>query len=157
MIVQYPDDVEAMFNPTQTSSSSAVTIRSKIGVVAAATYTLTDLTAATGNGVDGLMFSVTRGAPATATLSIDLGLGGALALIKTALAGTDGTLTSLQSTLKTQASTLADQITAAEAKLTVYHDRLVSQFSTMNTRVSGYKATQSYLTQQIDLWTKSSD
>ena len=37
----------------------------------------------------------------------------------------------------------------------VYHDRLVTQFSTMNTLVSGYKATQSYLTQQVDLWTKS--
>ncbi|WP_419827949.1 flagellar filament capping protein FliD [Sphingomonas sp.] len=180
VIVQYPDDVEAMFNPTQSASSGAVTIRSKVGVVAAGTYRLTDLvassgataasgkvngvaasgsgsllTAATGNGVDGLMFSVGAGAPSSATLSIDLGLGGALSLIKTALAGTGGTLTALTSTLKTQASTFADQITAAEAKLTVYHDRLVSQFSTMNTRVSGYKATQSYLTQQIDLWTKS--
>jgi flagellar hook-associated protein 2 len=41
--------------------------------------------------------------------------------------------------------------------VTVYHDRLVTQFTQMNTLVSGYKATQSYLTQQVDLWTKSTD
>jgi len=87
-------------------------------------------------------------------LTIDQGLGGVLQAITDALTSKTGSITVLQATLKTQSSTLADQMTAADAKLTVYHDRLVSQFATMNTRVSAIKATQSYLTQQVDLWTK---
>lgn len=183
ILAQYPDDVEAMFNPAQSSSSGAVSITSKVGAVAAGVYSLSGLTAASGttaasgmvnglamtgaastltaatggpaNGLT-LTLSSTATVPSTATLTIDLGLGGALAMISAALTGKAGSLTSLQSRLTTQTSTLADQLTAADAKLTVYHDRLVSQFSTMNTRVSAYKATASYLTQQVDLWTKGS-
>jgi flagellar hook-associated protein 2 len=182
ILTQYPDDVEAMFNPAQTSSSSAVSITSKVGAVAAGVYSLTGLaaangsaaatgtvngvamtgaantlTAATGSPANGLSLTLSSTAtvPGSATLTIDLGLGGALAMISAALTGTAGSLTTLQSRLTTQSKTLSDQLTAADAKLTVYHDRLVSQFSTMNTRVSAFKATASYLTQQVDLWTKS--
>ena len=176
----YPDEVEAMFNPAQTSSATGVSITSKLGKVAAGTYSLTGITAASGgaaatgmldgaamtasgstlsapagSNAAGLTVGIASGAPSSATLTIDLGLGGALALIKEALTGTSGSITSLQSRLKTQGNTLADALEAAEKKVTVYHDRLVTQFSSMNTRVSAYKATQSYLTQQIDLWTKS--
>jgi flagellar hook-associated protein 2 len=38
---------------------------------------------------------------------------------------------------------------------TSYSDQLTAQFSAMNTRVAAFKATQSYLTQQIAMWTKS--
>ena len=182
ILARYPDDVEAMFNPAQSSSSGAVSITSKVGAVAAGVYTLSNiatgngtssgtidgvaatgsgatLTAAAGSPAAGLTVSLSSTAtlPSSATLTIDLGLGGALALIRNALVGTSGSITSLQTRLSTQTATLADQLNAADAKLTVYHDRLVSQFSTMNTRVSAYKATQSYLTQQIDLWTKSTN
>lgn len=182
MVAAYPDDVEAMFNPAQSSSSASVSITSKLGTVAAGVYSLSGLTparngaaaqgsidgvaasgsgatltAAAGSPAAGLSLTLSADAPSSATLRVDLGLGGALALVTQALAGAKGSITSLQSRLKTQASTLADQLADAEKKLTVYHDRLVTQFSAMNTRVSSYKATQSYLTQQIDLWTKSSD
>ena len=33
--------------------------------------------------------------------------------------------------------------------------RLTSQFTSMNSRVSQYKSIQSFLTQQVDMWTKS--
>ncbi len=184
MLATYPDDVEALFNPAQTSSSSAVTIASKTGAVAAGVYTLSGITAANGTtpasgSIDGvaakglgsvlsaaansaaagltLVLGTTATLPASATLTIDLGLGGALALIANALVGTNGAITSLQAQLATKTTSLADQLAAADARVTVYHDRLVSAFSTMNTRVSAYKATQSYLTQQVDLWTKSTD
>jgi flagellar hook-associated protein 2 len=175
-----PDDVERMFNPIQSSSAAGVSIASKIGAVATGTYSLTNLvpasgtasasgtidgtaavgsgpilTAATGSPADGLMFSLTSAAPGSATLTIDQGLGGVLQAITDAMTSSSGAITALQATLKTQASKLADALTAADAKVTVYHDRLVSQFATMNTRVSAIKATQSYLTQQTDLWTKS--
>lgn len=182
VLASAPDDVEAMFNPAQSSSNPGVTITSGFGAVAAGHYALTGitpaangvsasgtldgtamtglggtLTAATGSAANGLQLVIGSAASGSATLTLDLGLGGALAMLKTALVGTNGSLSAFQATLKTQTGTLADALTAADKKLTVYHDRLVSQFSTMNTRVSAYKATQSYLTQQVDLWTKSTN
>ena len=178
MLADYPDDVEAMFNPAQSSNAIGVVITSKLGTVAAGRYTLSDLgltggtargkidgvamtatgsslAAPTGSAAAGLKIGIASGAPSSAVLTIDLGLGGALARIKDALTGTSGAITALQSRLKTQGRNLADRLVAAEAKVTVYNNRLVKQFSAMNTRVSAFKATQSYLTQQVDLWTKS--
>ena len=66
-----------------------------------------------------------------------------------------GMLATLSASLTTTQSSLADQLTKADAQLTVYHDQLVTKFTQMNTLVSGYKSTQAYLTQQVDLWTKS--
>ncbi|MDB5738720.1 MAG: flagellar hook-associated 2 protein [Sphingomonas bacterium] len=179
-LTNYPDDVEALFNPQQTSSTDRVGIASAVGAVPAGTYTITGITKGSGttpstgsiNGVAGvgsgatlsgaagstmagLLLTIYAGAPTSATLTIDMGIGGALQAISNALTGTSGTITTLTTNLTTQSGTLADQLTAADAKLTVYHDRLVAQFTAMNTRVSAFKATQSYMTQQIDLWTKS--
>lgn len=53
-----------------------------------------------------------------------------------------------QSDLGKQKSNVDDQAT----KMTT---RLTQQFSSMNARVSAYKATQSFMQQQIDNWTKS--
>lgn len=50
-------------------------------------------------------------------------------------------------------------VTEAQGKIadkaTVATTRLTQQFASMNARVSAYKATQAYMTQQIDMWTKS--
>ena len=52
-------------------------------------------------------------------------------------------------------TTLAQQATLLEAQTEKLTTRMTAQFSAMNTRVSAYKATQSYLQQQVDMWTKS--
>ena len=44
------------------------------------------------------------------------------------------------------------KLTQAAEKMTT---RMTAQFSAMNTRVSAFKATQAYLQQQVDMWTKS--
>ena len=64
------------------------------------------------------------------------------------------TLANDWSTLKK--TTLADQQTRLASDKTSYESRLTSQFTAMNTAVSAYKSTQSYLTQQIAQWDKSS-
>lgn len=121
-----------------------------------------NLTAASGSGADGLQLQILSGTPSSATITINQGLGGALQAVLKSLTATDssgkpvGALATLQSSLATTKTSLADALTKADAQVTVYHDRLVTQFTQMNTLVSGYKATQSYLTQQVDLWTKSS-
>jgi flagellar hook-associated protein 2 len=181
-LAAYPDDVSAMFMTSQSSSDPGVLITSKAGAAQSGVYTVTgitpavdggnasgsingvpmsasswNLTAGTGSGADGLALQILSSASSSATITINQGLGGALqALTDSLLAPKTGALASLQSSLTTQQKSLADALTKADGQVTVYHDRLVTQFSTMNTLVSGYKATQSYLTQQIDLWTKSS-
>ncbi len=42
-----------------------------------------------------------------------------------------------------------------EARQETYRAQLVNQFTVMDRRVSAFKATESYLKQQIDIWTKS--
>lgn len=182
MLTNYPGDVEAMFMTTQSSSDPNVVITNKPGAALSGVYTVTgitpaiggdatgsingvpmsasswNLTAAPGNGADGLALQILENAPSSVTITVNQGLGGALqALTDSLLQPSTGALSSLQDSLTTQQKSLADALSKADDQVTVYHDRLVTQFATMNTLVSGYKATQSYLTQQVDLWTKSTD
>ncbi len=57
--------------------------------------------------------------------------------------------TAAQATITDQESTLSDQKSAMSTRLT-------QQFASMQSRVSAYKATQSFLTNQIAAWNKSS-
>lgn len=181
MLANHPNDVEAMFMTSQSSSASGVLITSAAGVAASGVYTVSGITPATnggnatgsingvamgasswtltagaGNNASGLILQILSSAPSSATVTINQGLGGALQAIHDVLLGTSGALTTLSTSLTTQQTALADALTKADAQVTVYHDRLVTQFTQMNTLVSGYKATSSYLTQQVDLWDKSS-
>jgi flagellar hook-associated protein 2 len=86
---------------------------------------------------------------------INVGLGSALRQISLNLTGPGGSLTSSQSGYGRLQKTIDDdqaKITAASQALT---DRLTLQYATMDARVSAYKATQSFLQQQIAAWTKS--
>jgi flagellar hook-associated protein 2 len=187
MLNSYPDDVEAMFVTSQTSSSSKVLITSAAGASASGVFQVSgitpatgggdaagtingtamsasswNLTAVSGQGADGLTLQILSGTPANATITINQGLGGALKALVSAMTQTVsgkpvGALATLSASLSTATTTLATAMTKAEAQLTTYHDRLVTQFTQMNTLVSGYKSTQAYLTQQVDLWTKSTD
>jgi flagellar hook-associated protein 2 len=177
MLTSYPNDVEQMFMTTQTSSSPKVLINSAAGAAASGIYNVSGitpavnggnatgtlngtamsasswiLTAGAGNNADGLSLQILSGTPSTATITINQGLGGVLQAIHDSLLGTSGALTTLSTSLTTQQTNLAAELTKADAQVTVYHDRLVTQFTQMNTLVSGYKATSSYLTQQVALW-----
>ena len=54
---------------------------------------------------------------------------------------------------KTDLAKQEAKLAEAAEKMTT---RMTQQFSSMNSRVSAYKATQAYLQQQVDMWTKSS-
>ncbi len=100
------------------------------------------------------IFTPTR--DATHTVVTDPGIGGALAALKTAATATNGTLASLSSRLSKEASGLASDRARMEARETIYKARLEKQFGGVDSRVGALKATQSYLDQQIKIWTKSS-
>jgi flagellar hook-associated protein 2 len=180
-LATYPDAVEAMFNPTQHSSNPLITITSAMGATKPGTYAITNVTAAAGTtsaqgtiaGVAGvttgskLYASVTStasglvieptGDVASATITVDAGLGGALQAIRDALRQSGGVLDALSSQLTSEKTSLADQRTTMEDDETTYRTRLQNQFATMTTRVTNYKSIQSYLTQQIAVWTNKSN
>jgi flagellar hook-associated protein 2 len=173
-----PDGVEALFNPSQYSSSPFVTIKSLVGRVAPGTYTITNIVAGnpasgkidgiamTASGANlvapsaskavGLILGVT-GNVTSATITIDPGLGGALQAIRDGLRARGGPFETTQTRLNGEAGRIADDRAVLETRSTKYHDQLLASFTAMDRQVSAFKATQSYLEQQIKIWTNGND
>jgi len=171
-----PDAVEAMFNPTQRSSNALLKITSAVGKTKGGVYTITDAVAATsstaasakidgasalpsGNGVTASFFSAAKGlsfeplgAVASATITIDSGLSGALAAIKDALTSSSGVLTASQKRLENEKDSIATEQEKLTTRDTNYREQLTKQYTAMQTALLAYNSTQSYLTQQIKLW-----
>jgi len=179
-ISTYPDAVEAMFNPTQRSSSPLIKITSAMGSTKPGTYTLTNITVGSPstslvNGVaflpsstdpNGMMASVLSGAAglsiqpqgnvASATITVDAGISGILQGIRDSLRASGGILNSLSDSLTAEKKSLADNRTKLENQESAYKDQLTAQFTRMQTQVASYKSIQSYMTQQIAAWSNKS-
>lgn len=65
-----------------------------------------------------------------------------------------GASTTRYTEAKTRVADQQDEITTKSDSMT---KRLTQQFASMNSKLSAYKSTQSYLKQQIDAWTKSNN
>lgn len=174
VLAAQPDAVAALFNPTQATSDANVRVTSAMGSVAPGSYQLTDLhagpppsgkvngmamqvigsrlVAPPKSGAEGLVLAVAADT-ASATLTVEPGLSGALQSIRDKLRSATGPLQALSDQLSTQARQItADQATL-DTRSAAYQARLSSSFGAMNSRVSVLKATQSYLEQQIKVWT----
>jgi flagellar hook-associated protein 2 len=172
-----PVGVEAMFNPAQRSSNPLVTIKSAVGRVKPGVYQITDIVAAAGgvpasgkiggiaalasgsnliapssSAAVGLILGIS-GTPGSATITIDPGLGGALQAIRDGLRARGGVFANTEAKLASEAGRIADERAALETRSEKYHDQLLSTFTNMERQVSAFKATQSYLDQQIKIWT----
>lgn len=176
-----PKSVEALFNPRQHSSNPAVSIVSKMGQAKPGVYTLTNLVAANGGvgasgNIEGAAVTSTGSilvAPyttaakglivrvdanvASATITVDAGLAGALQSIRDALNASDGPFAATQERLQKEAKSIASDREVHERRSQVYYNQLVTSFTAMDRQVSAFKATQSYLEQQIKIWSGSND
>lgn len=118
------------------------------------------LTAMTNSLAPGLTIHV-LGNVASATITIDAGLMGVLQGISDDLLHNNGdsdqgALVALNTTLTAQTASLTsdrDKLTTQEK---TYSDQLTKQFTAMQSAVSSYKSIQSFMTQQIASWSKSS-
>jgi flagellar hook-associated protein 2 len=176
-----PDGVEALFNPTQFTSSPFLTVASPIGRVAAGTYTVTDIVAAVGAGdasgkigeiamtgtgpnlvapltspAAGLILGVT-GNVASATITIDPGLGGALKAIRDSLRASGGVFATTQKRLSDEAARISKDTDDLNIRSDKYYNQLLTSFTAMDRQVSAFRATQSYLEQQVKMWTNGNN
>ncbi|KQX20114.1 MULTISPECIES: flagellar filament capping protein FliD [unclassified Sphingomonas] len=176
-----PSAVEAMFNPGQRSDNPLIQVTNAVGSVKGGVYTVTNATPggpgttaqATLNGgytlplgttgvqasftsaAAGLAFDV-LGPVGSATITIDLGLQGALDAIKTELTGSSGQLTASQTRLDNEKESITDEKDKLAARDTAYRAQLTAQYTRMQSALSAFSSTQSYLSQQIKLWTNDS-
>jgi flagellar hook-associated protein 2 len=86
---------------------------------------------------------------------LTVGLPSALRQISLQLTGPGGAITSSQSGYSRLQKTLADEELKIQTDSANMTERLTRQYASMDARVSAYKATQSFLEQQIASWTKS--
>lgn len=176
-----PAAVEAMFNPGQRSDNPLIQITNAVGQVKGGVYTVTNATpggsgstaqatldggytlplGATGvqasftSAAAGLSFDV-LGPVASATITIDLGLQGALDAIKNELTASSGQLTASQTRLDNEKKSISDDKDKLTARDTAYRAQLTAQYTRMQGALSAFSSTQSYLSQQIKLWTNDS-
>jgi flagellar hook-associated protein 2 len=72
--------------------------------------------------------------------------------IRDAAVAPGGLLESLGKTLQSEAAQLEKSRERMEAREDAYRSRLEKQYAGLDARLSAFKATQSYLEQQIKLW-----
>ena len=66
---------------------------------------------------------------------------------------TDGVIDRVPKSLASRKATLLEQLENVETREDAYRARLEKQYSSLDARLAAFKATQTYLEQQIKLWT----
>lgn len=89
---------------------------------------------------------------ATHTEFSDPGIAFALDAIRDKAVGANGTMDRVSKSLQAQKETLADRLEAIEEREDAYRARLEKQYGALDAKLAAFKATQTYLEQQIKLW-----
>ena len=67
--------------------------------------------------------------------------------------GANGAIDRVSQSLTAKQESLADQLEKIEEREDAYKARLEKQYGALEAKLAAFKATQSYLEQQIELWT----
>lgn len=89
---------------------------------------------------------------ATHTEATDPGIAFVLDAIRDKAVASDGVLGRATSMLDARRASLAEQLEKVEARETIYRQRLEKQYGALDAKLAAFKATQSYLEQQIEMW-----
>jgi flagellar hook-associated protein 2 len=101
------------------------------------------------------LFSPTR--DATHSAATDPGIALALQQLNDSVTGSSGILQGLKTRLDNESQGITKDQAAMEDREATYRSRLEKQFGTLDARISALKATQSYLEQQVKVWTNSNN
>lgn len=85
----------------------------------------------------------------------NVGIAGLMDSVRDNIKKDGGPLATTQDKYEKLAKELTDQLDKLDTQMTNYQDQLTKVYSAMETRLSAMKATQSYLQQQVALWTKN--
>ena len=86
------------------------------------------------------------------TEASDPGIAFVLDSIRDRAIATDGVIDRVTKSLNTRKETLADQLETIETREDAYRARLEKQYGSLDAKLAAFKATQTYLEQQIKLW-----
>lgn len=86
------------------------------------------------------------------TEASDPGIAFVLDSIRDKAIATDGVIDRVTKSLNSRKETLADQLENIETREDAYRARLEKQYGSLDAKLAAFKATQSYLEQQIKLW-----
>jgi flagellar hook-associated protein 2 len=89
---------------------------------------------------------------ATHTETSDPGIAFALDAIRDKAVATDGVIDRVSKSLDARKESLADTLEKIEEREDAYEARLEKQFGGLDAKLAAFKATQSYLEQQIEMW-----
>lgn len=87
------------------------------------------------------------------TEASDPGIAFVLDSIRDRAIGTDGVIDRVTKSLDSRKETLADQLENIEIREDAYRARLEKQYGSLDAKLAAFKATQTYLEQQIKMWT----
>lgn len=90
---------------------------------------------------------------ATHTEQSDPGIAFALDAIRDKAVGANGAIDRVSKSLTDKKENLAEQLEKIEEREDAYRKRLEKQYGSLEARLASFKATQTYLEQQIKLWT----
>ncbi|WP_439567025.1 flagellar filament capping protein FliD [Sphingopyxis sp.] len=86
------------------------------------------------------------------TETSDPGIAFVLDAIRDKAIATDGVIDRVTKSLNSRKETLADQLETIEMREDAYRARLEKQYGSLDAKLAAFKATQTYLEQQIKLW-----
>jgi len=87
------------------------------------------------------------------TEASDPGIAFVLDSIRDRAVGTDGVIDRVTKSLNSRKETLAEQLENIEIREDAYRARLEKQYGSLDAKLAAFKATQTYLEQQIKMWT----
>ncbi len=90
---------------------------------------------------------------ATHTEATDPGIAFALDAIRDKAIATDGVIDRVSKSLAAKTEALVEQLEKIEEREDAYAARLEKQFGGLDAKLAALKATQTYLEQQIEMWT----
>ena len=138
------------------SSHGTINKLSDIGISTTKEGTLTvdnaklDAVLASDAGAVEALFNPRR--DATHTEATDPGIAFALDAIRDKAVGVNGAIDRATKSLDAKKENLADQLEKVEERETAYRKRLEKQYGSLEAKLAAFKATQTYLEQQIKLW-----
>ncbi len=114
------------------------------------------LIASSQSSAAGLAVNVLGGVT-TATITVRQTVSGTISDLQAQLSASGGGLNAASARLAKEAAAIAEEQAKVDASSAALKDRLTTQFAAMEKAVAAFKSTQSYMQQQIDMWTKSNN